>query len=117
MDVRRAIRENGLTVVLLAILALVTADDIRRLLTGYPIGVDLEIPLRAAERWLAGADPYPASAFSAGSGPDLPFLDPPFVLPLIAPLTFLPRTIVFIAWWILIVGAGYALCGFRTGPI
>ncbi len=108
MDARRAFRENGLAIVLLAILALVTADAIRRLLAGYPIGVDLEIPLRAAERWLAGGDPYPASAFSAGSGPDLPFLYPPFLLPLIAPLTFLPRTVVFIAWWVLIVGAAYA---------
>ena len=82
-------------------------DDIRRLLAGYPIGVDLEIPLRAAERWLAGGDPYPASAFSAPSGPDLPFLYPPFVLPLIAPFTFLPRALVSIAWAVLLVGMAY----------
>ena len=44
MDVRRAVRENGVAVVLMAILALVVADGVRRLLAGYPIGVDLEIP-------------------------------------------------------------------------
>lgn len=107
MDLRRAIRDNAVAVFLLVVLALVVADDIRRLLAGYPIGVDLEIPLRAAERWLAGGDPYPASAFSAMSGPDLPFLYPPFVLPFLAPLTVLPRTIVFIAWWVLLIGAAY----------
>ena len=68
VDLRRAIRENGVAVVLMAILVLVVADDIRELLAGYPIGVDVEIPLRAAERWLAGGDPYPASAFLTRTG-------------------------------------------------
>jgi hypothetical protein len=104
---RRALLENLVAVVLTAILAYVVADDIRRLLAGYPIGVDLEIPLRAAERWLAGNDPYPASAFDAPSGPDLPFLYPPFLLPLIAPFTALPRSIVAIAWAILMVATAY----------
>jgi hypothetical protein len=107
VDVREAIRHNAVAVALTAILVLVVADDIQRLLAGYPIGVDLEIPLRAAERWLAGGDPYPLSAFSAPSGPDLPFLYPPFVLPFLAPLTFLPREIVVVAWWILLIGAAY----------
>jgi hypothetical protein len=105
---RRAILANVVAILLTAILALVVADDIRRLLAGYPIGVDLEIPLRAAERWRDGLDPYPASAFSAPSGPDLPFLYPPFVLPLIAPLTLLPRELVAVAWSILLVGMAYA---------
>jgi hypothetical protein len=105
---RRAILANVVAILLTAILALVVADDIRRLLAGYPIGVDLEIPLRAAERWMDGLDPYPASAFSAPSGPDLPFLYPPFVLPLIAPLTLLPRELVAVAWSILLVGMAYA---------
>ena len=104
---RRAILDNAVAVVLTVILALVVVDDIRRLLAGYPIGVDLEIPLRAAERWLAGGDPYPASAFSAPSGPDLPFLYPPFVLPIIAPLTLLPRALVSVAWAILLTGLAY----------
>jgi hypothetical protein len=109
VDLRRAIRENGVAVVLAAILVVVVADDIRQLLTGYPIGVDVEIPLRAAERWLAGEDPYPASAFLTRSGgADLPFLYPPFVLPLIAPLTLVPRELVFAGWTILLLGAAYA---------
>ena len=87
---------------------MVVADYIRGLLADYPIGVDLEIPLRAAERWLAGGDPYPASAFSAPADANLPFLYPPFLLPLIAPLTVLPRTLVFVAWSILLVGVAYA---------
>jgi hypothetical protein len=105
---RRTILDNLPAAVLVAILAWVVTDDIRRLLAGYPIGVDLEIPLRAAERWLAGQDPYPISAFSAPSGPDLPFLYPPFILPLIAPFTLLPRAVVGIAWAILLVAIAYA---------
>jgi len=108
VDPRRTFLDNLLSVVLLAILAWFVADDIRRLLAGYPIGVDLEIPLRAAERWLAGQDPSPASAFSAPSGPDLPFLYPPFVLPLIAPFTILPRAVVGLVWAVLLVGTAYA---------
>jgi hypothetical protein len=109
VDLREAIRKNGVAVVLTAILILVVADNTRELLAGYPIGVDVEIPLRAAERWLAGGDPYPASAFlTRTGGADLPFLYPPFVLPLIAPLTLLPRAAVFVAWWILLIGAAYA---------
>lgn len=107
VDLRRIVSDNIVAALLTAILALVVTDDIQRLLAGYPIGVDLEIPLRAAERWLAGADPYPAIAFEAPSGPDLPFLYPPFVLPLVAPLTVLPRALVFIVWSILLVAAAY----------
>ena len=102
------IKDNVVAVVLLAILAVVVADYIRGLLADYPVGVDLEIPLRAAERWLAGGDPYPASAFSAPGDADLPFLYPPFLLPVIAPLTLLPRTLVLVAWSILLIGAAYA---------
>ncbi len=84
--------------ILTAILVVVTAWALWQLLAGYPLGVDLEIPLRAAERWLAGEDPYPPGAFDAPNGPDLPFLYPPFLLPIIAPLTFLPRDVVMVAW-------------------
>ena len=31
----------------------------------HPLMVDLEIPLRAAERWVHGGEPYLASGFSA----------------------------------------------------
>jgi hypothetical protein len=58
------------------------------------LGVDIEIPLRAADRWLAAGQPYLAAAFTTGSGATLPFLYPPVVLPLFAVLSWLPRTAV-----------------------
>lgn len=61
-------------------------------------GIDLEIPLRAAQRWVDGGQPYLASSFQQGPGPDLPFLYPPFVLPFLAPLLSLPRDLVLYAW-------------------
>ena len=72
--------------------------SVRDLLTLYPIGVDVEIPLRAARRWLDGGQPYLAASFQAPVGPDLPFLYPPFVLPVIAPLARLPGGLVIAAW-------------------
>ncbi len=63
-----------------------------------PYGIDLEIPLRAAQRWIDGGQPYLASSFGQPPGPDLPFLYPPVVLPLVAPLLALPRPVVLDAW-------------------
>ena len=39
-----------------------------RFLRSYPIAVDLQIPLRAAERWMHGGQPYLASSFQVASG-------------------------------------------------
>ncbi len=64
----------------------------------HPVMVDLEIPLRAAERWVHGGDPYLASSFSAPEGYGLPFLYPPPVLPILAPLLALPRGVVVAGW-------------------
>ena len=91
--------------------AAVSIAGVRDLLAGYPRFVDIEIPLRAAERWLAGGEPYLASAFRAPPGYDLPFLYPPFVLPIIAPLTWFPREVVWAGW--LAVGLGAALVTLR----
>jgi hypothetical protein len=66
--------------------------------TYWPAGVDLEIPLRAAARWAAGEQPYQASAMVVQSGPDLPFLYPPYLLPLLAPIAALPRDVVIDLW-------------------
>jgi glycosyl transferase family 87 len=71
---------------------------VKDLLVGYPIGVDIEIPLHAARRWLDGGQPYLAASFQAPVGPDLPFLYPPFLLPVIAPLARLPAGLVVAAW-------------------
>lgn len=55
------------------------------------LAVDLEIPLRAAERWLASAPPYLSTAFTSPPGATQPFLYPPYTLPLFAVLTAFPR--------------------------
>ena len=56
--------------------------------------VDLEIPLRAAERWLAGGAPYLAEAFTSPPGATQPFLYPPYTLPFFAVLTNVPRLVI-----------------------
>jgi hypothetical protein len=75
----------------------------------HPVMVDLEIPLRAAERWVHGGEPYLTSSFSASEGYGLPFLYPPPVLPLLAPLLALPRGVVVAAWLAATVGAAIFL--------
>ena len=95
-----------LRVALVAALVLVTAHSLIDLVTSYPPYVDAEIPLRAAGRWLAGGEPYLASSFAAPPGYDLPFLYPPPVLPLVAPLTLLPRELVWTAWFGACLAAG-----------
>lgn len=114
MDLRRPIRTNPAVALLVVILAVVNAVSLAQLLAGYPASVDLEIPLRAAERWLSGGNPYPSGAFNAQNGPGLPFLYPPFVLPLVAPLTVLPRAIPLVGWAMILVASGY-LAGRRLG--
>ena len=103
-----------LTAVLIGLLVVVVTWALWQLLTGYPLGVDVEIPLRAAERWLAGGDPYPPGAFDAPNGPDLPFLYPPFLLPLLAPFTFLPRILVGGIWAVVLIASGW-FAGRRLG--
>jgi hypothetical protein len=63
--------------------------------------VDMEIPLRAAERWMAGQPPYLATAFTSQPGATQPFLYPPYVLPLFDALSELPRWVV---WWTAVIG-------------
>ena len=75
----------------------------------HPVMVDLEIPLRAVERWVHGGEPYLASSFSASEGYGLPFLYPPPVLPLLAPLLALPRGVVVAACLVATGGAAIFL--------
>ncbi len=63
----------------------------------YILAVDINIPLQAADRWLAGGTPYVAADFAPGAALP-PFMYPPYILPLVAPLTLLPRSIVDAAW-------------------
>jgi hypothetical protein len=83
---------------LLLITLIATVPSFYELLQTQPRGVDLEIPLRAAQRWIDGSQPYLASAFQVKAGPDLPFLYPPFVLPFVTPLLALPRELVLWTW-------------------
>lgn len=83
---------------LLVIAVLMMVRPAVLLLTHHPVAVDLEIPLRATERWLQGEPPYLASAFQVAAGPDLPYLYPPALLPILAPLLELPRVLVSVGW-------------------
>ena len=82
---------------LVAILAILTVKAlIGTVLIAPRFGVDVEIPLSAAERWLAGQPPYIASAFTSAPGATQPFLYPPYVLPLLAPLTSVSRFVLYV---------------------
>jgi hypothetical protein len=110
-----AVTANRLLVVALGVAAGgLSCWALAQLIAFYPFSVDLEIPLRAAERWMRGEPPYVASAFEVRGGPDLPFLYPPFVLPIYAALSFLPRLVLQWAWFAICVAAG-AFVGRRFG--
>ncbi|HEV7603708.1 MAG TPA: glycosyltransferase 87 family protein [Candidatus Limnocylindrales bacterium] len=79
---------------LVAVLAIVMVEALAGILVGPRFAVDLEIPLRAADRWLAGQPPYLADAFAAPAGASLPFLYPPYTLPFLAALDQIPRSAV-----------------------
>jgi hypothetical protein len=96
----------GLAVIVFAVELIALRDLV--LVTGH--GIDLEIPLRAAQRWVDGGQPYLASSFQAPPGPDLPFLYPPFVLPFVAPLLVLPREVATYGWMFVCGVAAAAAC-------
>lgn len=79
------------------------------LLRFYPRGIDLVIPLDAAQRWLAGGQPYLAEAFVRGAAVP-PFLYPPYSLVLLAPLTAIPRMPLEVIWFVASVGVSAAAC-------
>jgi hypothetical protein len=83
---------------LLAVYALVALKSLfDTVLLPGEAGNDLEISLRAGERWLAGVQPY-LPTFDSGPGPDSPFLYPPYTLPVIAILTSVPRVLLVPIW-------------------
>lgn len=95
---------------LFGITAVVTLLTLRDLILFHPYGVDLEIPLRAAARWMAGGEPYLPESFEVIAGPELPFLYPPPTLPFIAPLLAVPRVFLFPAWTLVCLAAGIFAC-------
>jgi hypothetical protein len=79
-------------------------------LASFPIGNDIEIPLRAASHWIGGGQAYPVSAMQVIRGPDLPYLYPPFLLPMLAPIASLPRDFVTAAWLIVCLACAVWTC-------
>ena len=97
MPRRRLPTPRTILVVGIAAIAVAVSLDLTIQSVLVPIwGVDAVVPYRAAARWLAGGEPYLASAFVAGSGYDVPFLYPPPFLVAYAPLTLLPVEIVIV---------------------
>jgi hypothetical protein len=89
-----------LTLVLAVIVAAACLFGLPELIGVFPAGIDVEIPLRAASHFAAGGQAYPASAMLVEKGPDLPYLYPPFLLPLLTPIAALPRGAVTGVWLI-----------------
>ena len=106
MDGPRRLLLTGLLVILLVVVieALVGIVVLPR------FAVDIEIPLRAADRWVAGQAPYLADAFKAAPGVDLPFLYPPFTLPFLAALDVVPRGLVDAAGVAGLLACGILAC-------
>jgi hypothetical protein len=102
---------NRLLRIGLGVLALVgSLAALGRLVSGLPWGVDLVIPLQAAGRWLAGGRAYVPEAFANGPGYDLPFLYPPYALPLFAPLTAVPLQPLQVTWFAAGLTVAVATC-------
>jgi hypothetical protein len=102
--------ERAVVIAIGALTVVVTGLTLRDLFTYYPYGVDLEIPLRAASRWVAGGQPYLPEAFDVIAGPDLPFLYPPIMLPILAPLLAVPKVVLFPVWMAICLSAGVFGC-------
>ena len=83
------------------------ATDIR--VTTIPAGIDVMIPLAAAERWMAGGVAYLPDGFTDPSVLP-PFLYPPFVLPILTPLTALPMDLVRLLGPVLALALALAVC-------
>jgi hypothetical protein len=96
---------------LAAIVVVVIAWSLlNHLLFVYPFSVDLEIPLRAAQRWIDGGQPYLASAFISPPGATQPFLYPPLILPIVAALLEVPKLALQLTWFAVCLGsAAFAL--------
>ena len=104
-------RANRILVIVLGLaVGLLAIGGIAELRAYMPLGIDLEIPLRAASHWSGGAPVYPAWAMQVQSGPDLPYLYPPFLLPFLAPVAGLPREAVTDAWLVLCLATAVWTC-------
>ena len=98
---QRGTANKRLTIVIAVVVGGVVLAGVQELRAVFPSGIDLEIPLRAATHWSTGAPVYPPSAMDVQFGPDLPYLYPPFLLPLLSPIAALPREPVIDVWLVL----------------
>jgi hypothetical protein len=98
---QRGVADRRLTFVIAIACGALALAGVEALRAAFPFGIDLEIPLRAAAHWSAGAPVYPPSAMQVQSGLDLPYLYPPFLLPLLSPIASLPREPVIDVWLVL----------------
>jgi hypothetical protein len=101
---------RGLTVLLSFWLGALIALGLPEMLRVFHAGLDLEIPLRAASRWAGQEQPYPAWAMEVQFGPDLPYLYPPFLLPILAPIAALPRDAVTAVWLVMCAACAVWTC-------
>jgi hypothetical protein len=98
------IRRVGLAVLAIAAVALSTAM-VLQLASYFPFGIDLRIPLHAAERFSSGQSPYVGGELRLGGGNGLPFLYPPAVLPFFVLVSSFPVAVLFPVWAVLSIGA------------
>jgi hypothetical protein len=117
LDPKRSSNRALRSVLAVFAIGMAIASDLQHLLFVYPFGVDLEIPLRAAERWRSGAEPYLASAFLSPPGATQPFLYPPWVLPPLSLLVDLPRPVVLGAWCLVCIASLAFICRRLAFPI
>ncbi len=102
-------RERPMAVILAVIVGVVSVAATTYVALTHGFATDIEIPLRAAERWLSGAVVYDPAAFDR-RGAELPFLYPPLTLPVLAPLTWLPRALVHIGAALACLAAALVAC-------
>jgi hypothetical protein len=92
-----------LTCAIALIVGAIALANVLKVWTGWPFGVDLEIPLRAGAHWNAGSAVYPPSAMQTRGGPDLPYLYPPFLLPFLGIITRLPHDLLEDGWFVVCI--------------
>jgi Glycosyltransferase family 87 len=103
-------RATGLVrLTLLAVALLVSVATDVQVVTTFPVGIDVVIPMAAADRWSSGETVYLATGFTDPSALP-PFLYPPFVLPFVVPLTALPLDLVRLGWTLVALLVAVAVC-------
>jgi len=88
----------------LAVAALVTGVVVYLAVLGRRYGLDLRVYRDSANTWWSGRNPYQATYTIH----ELPFTYPPFALPVLAPLSWVPFRWSQWIFWIVSIGAGTA---------